>query len=160
MAEVKISSNKYKNGNAIQYTMDYYSCGAKPGANWRYWAAAGVDNTDLEVAKRQMIDTKIKHKHFAGIQMHQIFVTIPYEEIKNMKQKPVSKAEQCLVGLIGQYFYSYGLQNISFVYRNGPGIFIRIIVNSTSLRSCKVIGNIKPFVKELNDQLNYYIQTH
>lgn len=160
MAEVKSNGSKYKNSNAIQYAIDYYSYGSKPGTNWKYWTSTGVDNTDIEVAKRQMIDTKIKYKHFNGIQMHQIFVTIPCEEINNMKQKPAIKAEQCLVGLIGQYFYSSGLQNISFVYRNGPGIFIRVIVNSTSLRSGKVISNIKPFIKELNDYLNHYILTH
>lgn len=160
MAEVKSNGKKYNSSYAIQNAIEYYSTGDKPGTNWQYWTAYGVDNTDIEVAKRQMMDTKMKYTQFNGVQMHQIFVTIPYAEINGMIQKPELKAEYCLVELIGKYFYSYGLQNISFVYRNGPGIFIRVIVNSTSLRSGKVIGNIKPFVKELNEYLNYYIQTH
>ena len=160
MAEVKSNGKKYNNSNAIQNIIDYYSYGNRPGSNWEYWTAYGVDNTDIDAAKRQILDTKAKHRQFSGIQMHQIFVTIPYNEINGMKQKPAMKAEQCLIGLIGQYFYCYGMQNISFIYRNGPGIFIRVVINSTSVNNGKVISNIRPFVNELNEYLNNYIQTH
>ena len=160
MIEVKLNGNKYENYYAIQNTIDFYAYKAKPGTDWQYWAAFGVDNTDIDAAKRQMMDTKMSYQQTSKIKMHQIHIKIPYEDINRMIIKPLMKAEQSLVGAIGQYFYSYGFQNISFIYRNKPGIFIRVIVNSTCLSSGKEVGNFKPFMKELNDYLNNYIETY
>ena len=160
MATVKSNGNRYDKSYAINNTLDYYGSKGKPGTNWTYWTAYGVDNNDIEIAKNQMIDTKVKFKHFKGIHMHQIYVQISRGEINGMGLKPAEVSEHKLVDMIGQYFYSYGLQSVSFVYRNKPGIFIRMIINSTSVRSGKGISDFRGFIKELQENLNYYLQNN
>ena len=131
MAQVKASKEKYYSEYALNNVLDYYGYGNRSGTDWKYWTACGVDSSDYEIAKNQMIDTKIKYHHFNGVQLHQVYVSISRDEIKSITGKYSKKVEEELVYKIGQYFYGYGMQTISFVYRNKPGIFVRIVVNST-----------------------------
>lgn len=47
MAEVKLNGEKYDSNYAIPNTLDYYGYGSKPGTDWEYWPAYGVDNRDI-----------------------------------------------------------------------------------------------------------------
>ena len=154
MAEVKSNGQKYNDSYALVNSLNYYGYGCKPGSDWDYWTAYGVDNKDYELAQKQMLKTKKKYNQYRGVQMHQIYIKISYKEMSLLGERTIQIAEKKLVDSLGQYFYSYGLQNISFVYQNRIGIFVRMIVNSTSESSGKNISNIKPFVDELNTLLN------
>lgn len=157
MATVTTNGNKYKNKYAIANTLDYYTDRSNSGTNWTYWTACGVDCNDIETAKNQMMRSMSNKVSYSDTKMHQVFVKISWDEMKHMNVNSGVEAEEILVGLIGRYFYSYGLQSISFVYRNRTGIFIRTIVNSISLRNGKAINRFTPFLKELEDKLNDFI---
>ena len=157
MAEVKSNGKLYIYGNAIANTIDYYTDEDNSGSKWSYWTAFGIDNNNIDTAKNQMIDLKVKRNHYKGAQMHQVLITIPRDEIRGMMTKPDNAAEKILVDNTGKYFLDAGFQNLCFVYRWKEMIFIRVIVNSTPIKKGKPLDDIGPLVYRLEHLMNAFI---